>query len=66
MPASPSPPAATPTPVPTPTAAATYKVKRGDTLSSIAAVHGVTVRKLKRANDTTSNVIHVGDVLIIP
>lgn len=71
-PATPPPsPAATPvaTAVPTvePSApATTYTVKRGDTLSSIAAAYGTTVNKLKKANGLTSSLIRVGQELVIP
>ena len=67
-PESPGPsPAATPTAIPSPTAPSeTYRVKRGDTLSSIAVAHGVTVKQLKKANDLTSNLIRVGQELVIP
>jgi LysM domain len=47
-------------------AAKTYKVKSGDSLSSIAARYGVTVAALKKANGMTSNVIRPGQVLKIP
>jgi LysM repeat protein len=66
-------PAATPTatatasPAPTPAASAvSYRVRSGDTLSGIAARFDTTVRAIKAANDLTSNVIHPGQVLIIP
>ena len=55
------PPTAQPSPAPT-----TYTVKRGDTLSSIAAANGTTVRRLKKANGLTSNLIRVGQELVIP
>ena len=67
------PPTATASPVGTPGPSAppsapltSYTVKRGDTLSSIAAANGTTVKKLKKANDLTSNLIRVGQVLVIP
>jgi LysM repeat protein len=43
-------------------------VEKGDTLSSIARKHGVTVRGLKAANQLAPdvNVIYAGQVLIIP
>lgn len=44
----------------------TYVVQRGDTLYSIAAKYNVTVSDLKNANQLTSNVITVGQELIIP
>ncbi len=43
-----------------------YKVKRGDTLSGLAKVYGVNVKLIKNANDLDSNLIKVGEELIIP
>lgn len=44
-----------------------YTVKPGDTLGQIAKQHGVSVSALAKANDITNlNLIHVGQVLIIP
>ena len=71
---SPSPiPTASPTPSPTasPTASPTpapvvYRVKRGDTLASIAAKHGVTVQAIKNANKLKNSIIRVGQKLVIP
>jgi LysM repeat protein len=66
-PSAPATPAPTPTPKLKPTASPTsYTVKHGDTLSSIAAAYGTTVKKLKKANGLTSNLIRVGQVLVIP
>jgi membrane-bound lytic murein transglycosylase D len=47
------------------TAALVYKVKRGDTLSSIARLFNTTVSALKNLNRLTSNVIVPGDRLMI-
>jgi LysM repeat protein len=70
---SPSPGGSTPSPGGTeapPDATAepqTYKVKSGDTLSSIAARYDTTVKKLKAANDISDpRALKVGQVLIIP
>ena len=44
-----------------------YTVKKGDTLSSIAAKYkGVTVTQIKRANGLRNNMIRVGQKLVIP
>ena len=50
----------------TETAPKTYVVKKGDTLSEIAYDNGITLKSLKEANNLTSDVIQIGDVLIIP
>ena len=44
----------------------TYTVEKGDSLYSIARRFGVTVNDLKNANSLTSNLLSVGQVLIIP
>ena len=43
-----------------------YAVEKGDTLSGIAQRFGVRTSRLKRANDLASDVIRVGQVLVIP
>jgi LysM repeat protein len=48
------------------TTSGTYTVKAGNTLFSIAKWHGVTVSALKAANGLYSNIIYVGQRLIIP
>jgi LysM repeat protein len=64
--ASPTPPSPTPAPTPTPRRA-TYTVKRGDTLSSIAERFGTTARKLARLNGIDDpSLIRVGQVLDLP
>ncbi|WP_235991508.1 LysM peptidoglycan-binding domain-containing protein [Facklamia lactis] len=42
-----------------------YKVKPGDTLSSIANTHGITVSELKALNGLSSDYLDVGDELIV-
>jgi LysM repeat protein len=65
-------PTATATAMPQPSASATpagatsYKVRSGDTLFTIAAQFGTTVKKIKVANGLTSNTIRPGQVLVIP
>ncbi len=44
----------------------TYTVERGDTLYSIAKRLGVSIDFLKAANNLTTNMLSVGDKLIIP
>ena len=44
----------------------TYTVQSGDSLWSIANKFGITVNDLKNANGLTSNLLSVGQVLIIP
>ena len=56
---------ASPSPTPSSTAK-TYTVKSGDTLAGIAAKFSTTVAKLKAANKLTSDLIKVGQVLVIP
>lgn len=43
-----------------------YIVKSGDTLYGIAKIYGVTVDELKKENNLNSNVLKIGQVLIIP
>ncbi len=50
----------------TPTPSNTYTVKSGDSLYSIAKQYGITVDALKSANGKTSNLLSIGEVLIIP
>ncbi|MEO5884393.1 MAG: LysM domain-containing protein [Candidatus Limnocylindrales bacterium] len=64
--ASPAPPAATnpPTPTERPTR---YKVKRGDTLSGIAAAFGTTTKALQKLNAITDpSRLRIGQVLRLP
>jgi len=44
----------------------TYKVQSGDTLYSIANEYGVSVQELKVANNLTSNILSLGQILNIP
>lgn len=45
---------------------ASYRVRRGDSLSEIALQFGVGLGELKRANGLTGDTIHVGQTLTIP
>lgn len=45
---------------------APYIVKKGDTLSHIAAYHGTTVSALKQANSLSSDMVRIGQKLHIP
>ncbi len=47
-------------------AAQGYKVRRGDTLSSIAARSGIAINQLRAANGLRGNLIHAGQTLKIP
>ena len=44
----------------------TYTVKRGDTLWSIAKDNNISVNELKEANNLTSNLLSIGQTIIIP
>ncbi|NNE46359.1 MAG: LysM peptidoglycan-binding domain-containing protein [Rhodothermales bacterium] len=52
--------------VPVEYASATYTVKRGDTLFKIARETGTTVGAIRTANQLAGDVIHVGQVLVVP
>lgn len=47
-------------------AARSYRVKKGDNLSKIAANNGVSLDRLRRANNLSSDNIRIGQRLIIP
>jgi len=47
-------------------AAKTHKVKRSDSLYSLARKYKVTVQDLKRANNLVSAQVRIGDTLVIP
>ena len=66
--ASPSPsPTSTPSPEPTPTPALRHTVESGDTLANIAADYETTVDAIRQANGLgSSNIINIGQVLVIP
>jgi len=42
---------------------ATYKIKRGDSLSGIARLHQMSLSELRRLNNLNGSVIHPGDLL---
>ncbi|MEN8660926.1 MAG: LysM peptidoglycan-binding domain-containing protein [Lentimonas sp.] len=48
------------------TGSESYTVKRGDTLSKIASQYGTTVGAIKASNGKTSDMIRVGEKLVIP
>lgn len=64
------PASASPSPIPTPSPTPgplLYTVQEGDTLAQIAAAHGVSVEELIAANNLSDpNLIHAGQVLVIP
>lgn len=43
----------------------TYTVEKGDSLYSIARKYGTTVDKLKQLNNLTSNLLNIGQILIV-
>ncbi|HYN63794.1 MAG TPA: LysM peptidoglycan-binding domain-containing protein [Candidatus Limnocylindrales bacterium] len=55
-----------PTQVPASAAPQTYTVREGDTLSAIATRFGISVAAIQAANGLGSDVINVGQVLVIP
>ncbi len=61
-----TPAAITPSATTTATPRKTYTVQSGDTCSDIAAVQGVSLDALIRANPTACDNLRVGDVLTIP
>jgi LysM repeat protein len=67
VPASPTPPATQqPTQAPASEAPQTYTVNEGDTLSAIATRFGTSVAAIQAANGLNSDVINVGQVLVVP
>ena len=44
----------------------TYIVKKGDSLYSIAKKYNISVEELKAANNLTSNLLSIGQILVIP
>lgn len=55
-----------PAPPPVSTTSAEYKVVRGDCLWLIARRYGITVAAIKEANGLSSDLLHPGQVLVIP
>ena len=43
-----------------------YRVVKGDVLGRIASQHGVSVASIQQSNQLRSNLIHPGDILLIP
>ncbi len=61
-----APPTASPGASPSAAPGTSYRVRSGDTLSSIAVRFGVTVKAIKAANGLGANLIRPGQVLVIP
>ena len=63
-------PAATDTPAATakPSGTATYRVKKGDTMSGIAAKYGITLKALLKLNPSIKSpyTLHVGQKVVVP
>jgi LysM repeat protein len=56
-----------PTPqVPSSAQSGSHTVSKGDTLAKIARVHGIKVAELKAANSLNSDIIRIGQVLVVP
>jgi len=55
-----------PATVPSTTGGLTYTVKSGDSLYIIAGKYNTTVDEIKKANNLTSNLLSIGQLLIIP
>lgn len=47
-------------------AGTSYTIRRGDTLSALAARYGIATRRIREANDLRNDAIMVGQTLIIP
>lgn len=62
----PAPTEPTPTPEPVITQTFSYTVKSGDTLYLIAKTYNTTVETIKTLNNLTTDMIYVGQVLLIP
>jgi len=66
-PAAPAPAPAAPAPAPAPASSGSYTIKAGDTLSGIAARHGVKLSDVLSANRMSmSTIIYPGNKLVIP
>jgi len=59
-------PAPTPTPAPAPVAGSTYVVAAGDTLWNISVKLNTSIANIKSANNLTSDMLYIGQVLTIP
>jgi LysM repeat protein len=59
-------PSASPGPSAAPSFRTTYKVKKGDTLLSIASRYKTTAAKIRQLNGMTTSVLKIGQILKIP
>jgi LysM repeat protein len=59
-------PAPTPSPEPAPAGPITHVLQRGETLTSLAALYGVSIQEIASANHLTTDLIYAGQSLLIP
>ncbi|HEX5141653.1 MAG TPA: LysM peptidoglycan-binding domain-containing protein, partial [Dehalococcoidia bacterium] len=59
-------PEPTPPPEPTPAGPLTHVLQRGETLTSVAGLYGVSIQEIASANRLTTDLIYAGQTLLIP
>jgi LysM repeat protein len=65
-PASEPAPLPAPSPEPTPAGPPTHVLQRGETLTSVAGLYGVSIQEIAAANHLTTDLIYAGQTLLIP